>query len=124
MPDRRAASRAVSRASGRMPLTLHGTPNFILSPASEVEAPRADRLLRNRRALTAGRRRARLSVHPRLFNGCGKQAVNVWPKCPILPEVLRSAGLTPPKAGSAMLGCAWRRKHNVAALLKTVASDY
>ena len=30
MPARRAASLAVSRAAGRMPFTLHGTPSFML----------------------------------------------------------------------------------------------
>jgi hypothetical protein len=31
MPERRAASRAVARASGLIPFTLHGTPSFILT---------------------------------------------------------------------------------------------
>src|SRR5665213_168067 len=41
MPDRRAASLAVSRASGLMPFTLHGTANFILTSTVEVDAQRA-----------------------------------------------------------------------------------
>src|SRR3569833_3227168 len=51
MPDRRAASLAVSRASGRMPLTLHGTPNFILHPTSRWRRKEACVL----DSLTAGR---------------------------------------------------------------------
>src|ERR1700677_2450291 len=33
MPDRRAASRAASRASGRRPLRFHGPPDFIARPS-------------------------------------------------------------------------------------------
>jgi hypothetical protein len=37
IPARRAASRAVSRASGRMPLTFQGTPIFMLTPSCNGE---------------------------------------------------------------------------------------
>jgi hypothetical protein len=36
-----------------MPFTLHGTPNFILTPTVEVEAQSLERLSRIRRAMTA-----------------------------------------------------------------------
>src|SRR6476660_9129291 len=37
MPDRRAASRAAARASGRRPLKFHGPPDFILTSKSPAE---------------------------------------------------------------------------------------
>ena len=40
-PARRALSSAILRASGRTPLTLHEKSNFMPTPTSEVETPRA-----------------------------------------------------------------------------------
>src|ERR1700734_3287287 len=53
MPDRRAASRAAARASGRRPLKFHGPPDLILTSkttSEEQEVPVASSsILMNRR---------------------------------------------------------------------------
>src|SRR5690348_10834484 len=68
MPERRAASRALSRASGRMPFTLHGTPNFILEDPRQMEQMEGRaRPSWNRRLLTTGARGAAHQSTRRLF---------------------------------------------------------
>src|SRR4029077_15221193 len=95
-PARRAASRAVSRASGRISLTLHGKPNFMLTPTSEVETQRVGSTLEEPARVNSGWIRGSV---PRPHTDFLPVAVNkplTFRACPdVSGENLRSRPATP-----------------------------
>src|SRR5687768_3244800 len=86
IPARRAASSAVSRASGRRPFTFHGTPDFMLTSAHGRGAgfqPLSNRHVLNER----GYRRGPVPSQP-TFAGQGKHSVKTVPNPGVAAEIV------------------------------------